>query len=376
MKIKPQIRTKIIAILISIFACSFFEQTNAQTLQVYPAAIIFDCETGSYENDALTITNGGAPVDRPEYNLGNNNNPVAYIMNQSNRKIEVMFEYENTFPGKAHLLLTLTKSDGTGAPIGTVCNLFIPNYEFGGEYISIQLQGDLPAVVGKHEFEWEWEIYAIPVNEPGYSAGWNTSNTEHAYYTLLAAPIEPVEEPWANVLDLACSWAANADTEQEVLAVVTVGAYNHFDTIKEYDAGTSSAMYVSFDLTSFFTNNTVNCEDMSAAIQVFTWMLGGTETEVMVINDKNMSQTFEYKKIKPIGKDWEENGTWYFHQVGWLNNVYDACIMLDSVPRVPVNESVNGTYKDDLYFSGAWYPDTVRTFHYEYVFSLVSIKKC
>ena len=370
MKIKPQIKAKTIVFVIITFAGVFFNPANAQTLQVFPAAIYFNYDWESNTEDALTMLDNGAGTASPEFSVGERSDPAAYIMGQSSRKIWVEFEDENEYEIKAHLLVTLTKSGGTGDAIGTVCNIFIPNYPLGSrEDRPIQLTGDLPDAVGKHQFEWEWEIYAIPVNEPGFSAGWNTSNTEHTYYTILAAPIEPVEEPWANVLDLACSWAANADTEQEILAGVTVGAYNYFSTIKEYTGGSDNVLHDQFNLTQFLSSGYANCEDMSAVVQVFTWMLGGTETEILTINNKVPDvQDFYYKRIKPIGSSsWWENGKWNFHQVGWLNNVYDACIMLDSIPRVPVNEDVNGSYKEDLYNSGSWVPYTGYTFHYTVV---------
>jgi len=77
---------------------------------------------------------------------------------------------------------------------------------------------------------------------------------------------------------------------------------------------------------------------------------------------------FYHKNILPIGKTvWTNGGGeydyWNYHQVAWWDDlidqeVYDAYIRLDNPERIPLGESINGIYKDDLFNDGAneyWY---------------------
>lgn len=344
----------------------------AQSISVEPDYIEFDWEAGN-SRDALTISDdSGVEIEKPEYYPwdNNRNNPIAYIKSQSNRIIKVQFKSSN-FDGQAHLLINLTKSGGTGTAIGSVCSLFIPNYDFyNPDEREITFTGTFPTEVGKHNFTWEWEIYAIPVNDANYCATWSTSYTEHIYYTLFAVPQAPVAQPWANVLDLACTWAANKTTEKDILSAITVGAYNYFSQFYEYNPNyTHTSLINGFHLSQFLIDDMADCQDMSAVLQIFTRMLGGTNTRILYIDDKSpFLENFAYKKIKPIGLGWIEGNQynyWSFHQVAWLDNVYDACIILDfSNPRIPVNEDIDDDYKPDLFnhtstdslTSGAWSP--------------------
>lgn len=344
-------------------------------LIVEPDQIYFNYEEGN-TNDALTLRdNNGVVITESEwdsYDLGRHK--FAYIKGQTNRKIKVQF-YSN-YQGIMHLQIKLSYVPGYSDGIGTVCNFFVSNFDNSPSSPStliLPLTGTLPDSVGAHSFRWHWEIYAIPVNNSNYCADWTTTETSHHFYTLLAAPQAPVSEPWTSVLDLACAWAANNTTEQQVLSSITTNAYNYFGQTKEYAGDVTHTNGSTFSLTGFFSGPYVDCQDMSAVVQVFTWMLGGTQTRVLTINDKRYGiEDFYYKKIKPIGLDWIENGNWNFHQVGWLNNVYDACIKLNyNNERIPVNEDVSGSYKNDLYIYNyyyPWVPKTDSTFYFEVVY--------
>lgn len=179
-------------------------------------------------------------------------------------------------------------------------------------------------------------------------------------------------EPWVSVLDYACDWASGQATEYNVVWNITEKAYTELG--KEYESDYSHAEFPGFDLTSFFEEDWADCRDMSAVVQVFTNALGGKNVMIQSISYES-PDFFRYKPICKIGKDCEDPDTWYmggywqFHQFGYLNNVFDACIMIDKFnPRIPLNEPINGSYKDDLYDGGpgAWEHDSVRRYTYVY----------
>lgn len=331
---------------------------KSQDLQIIPSAVLFDCEAG-HTNDALTLLDGyNDYADIPEYNLGYHNNPVAYIMNQSIRKIEVSFKDDNTneYNGVAHLILKLSKSSGNYS-IGEVCNLFIPNYDFGNSSESsvVSLTGAFPESVGKHIYQWKWEIYAIPVNAPSRCAGWNTSYTSHTFYTVLDEPKSPMTNPWIEILDLSCVWA-NAQTDSVNTAQkVAEGIYNMGDTDGDidYDFPDGAPFYSSGDnyrkfkladfLYSLSTISTVkvNCSDIANFFNICSTAVGINSQTKKIINT---SSTFLTNLIDPIGSPGWDSTRWHYHHIGWYNNkVYDPCLKVNfAAPTIPANISQGG----------------------------------
>lgn len=203
----------LMAFALTIIATFSYATTN---MDVTVEEIYFNYENGNTD-DALTISNDGTPIvnDAEWHSYYGETHKFAYIKGQSNRKIKVRFN-AGSYSGVMHLLIKVSYGyydDG----IGTICNLFIPNFDIGANDTQIfTLNGTLPNSVGVHQFDWEWEIYAIPVNNSNYCAAWSTTYTSHHFYTLLAAPQAPMAQPWERVLDYACTWANGKDDAESV----------------------------------------------------------------------------------------------------------------------------------------------------------------
>jgi hypothetical protein len=324
-------------IIILILYFSGIQFSFCTNITVWPDEIKFNYDEAGYNNDALTIRKAdGSTATVPEWKYYVRSEKFAYIKSQSNRKIQVRFDSNRE---DMHLIINLTVTSGTGP--GEICNYFVANYT-KLDWITLTLDGTIPGTVGIRDFTWKWEIYAI-TNDYGYCSAATNSYTYHSYYTLLAAPQAPMAEPWSSVLDYACDWASGQSTEFNVAWYITEGAYNNLD--KTYYGGNSHSPVPNFNLTSFLNDDWADCRDMSAVVQVFTNAVGGSNIMVRRINGQ-----FQYKPILPIGYSTWNGGTWNFHQVGYLSNVFDACLMLNqSSPRIPLNESINGSYKNDLY---------------------------
>lgn len=114
-----------------------------------------------------------------------------------------------------------------------------------------------------------------------------------------------------------------------------------------------TAYGVRFRLTSLLASPTVDCQDMSAVVELFTRVLGGSSVQV-----RRIDEDFFHKYILRIGKSTWTNGFWNFHQVGWYNGaVYDACLQLrESDPYVPVGDDIYGSYSNNLHQVGEWIP--------------------
>lgn len=356
-------------ILLFFLTClAFFASLNGQTPKIWPTEISFNYEGGS-SNDAITIKkNASSTISAPEYIRSESsvtkNENCAYIKSQGNRKIKVKFNSNNS---NMNYLIKATVIFGTG--LGNICEIFVAPCDLNSKVFTIELPVSVPSSVGKRTFTWKWEATALPINSPYCPITCTAVNTEHTYYTLLSPPQSPVVEPWTDVLDLTCIWASGKTTESQVVAEITQDAYAYFDQVKYYNGGGTHAAGTVFNLTLFLSQGWGDCRDMSAVVQVFTWMMGGSTTRVRQINSTSpYSENFSYKAIDPFGsvQSWH-TGTWNFHQIGWYNNVYDACMRIkQSDPRIAVNEDVNGTYKTDLFSSGSWEPKT--PFYYTTVY--------
>ncbi|MCF8358392.1 MAG: hypothetical protein K9H26_06510 [Prolixibacteraceae bacterium] len=345
---------RLVALLFLFSFCLYGQVALATTyVTVQPYGIKFNYEAG-YSNDALTISDySGETITSPEWAYGCSPDSFAYIMGQSDRNIQVQFSSNCS---SMHLIINLTVTSGTG--IGTVCNHFEANYT-ALDWITLELDGNISGSVGRHNFTWQWSVYAIP-NDDAYCSATSTNSTSHTYYTLLAVPQAPMDEPWSSVLDYACDWASGQTTEYYIISSITEGAYDNIG--KEYYGGDSHAVLPNFNLTGFFADDWADCRDMSAVVQIFSNALGAQSIQVRRIDGQ-----FVYKLILPIGKYNWTSGTWNFHQVGYYSNVFDACLQLDqSSPRIPINEQINGSYKNDLFDSGYWTPNNATAYTYVY----------
>lgn len=316
-----------------------------ENIEVTPLNIQFNYEPG-YANDALDISDSnGDSIIVPEWEDSSIPQNCAYIMGQSNRRIKVQFQ--SNYQGNMHLIINLTVFSGKG--IGTICNFFVSNYD-GWNPIELDLSGSLPNSVGKQTFTWKWDIYAIPTVISSYCAAASTPTyTTHTYYTLLAAPQAPMEKPWSSVLEKACVWAAGQSTDENVLNDLTTKlytisglTYNKDQTHYFHDLNKNRFI---FELHDFLYDwNDADCQDVSMFLSILSSSIGGSLTQT-----KRIEGFFETNIINPIGPVEWVTKLWHFHQVGWLDNVYDACIQLNQAsPYIPINKDIE-LYKTDLF---------------------------
>jgi len=346
-------------VLIFIFTFMFFNScfNNLKAID-YPldidvVLIQFNYDLNSYSEDAYSIVPGynSLVIQNEWINDGgiSKNDKIAYIKSQTNRKIKVKFWHNQNQSVSYNFIIGNAVSEGTSFGYAPYTSVYFPSNNNGySEVKTYQLNGTVPSSVGKRyvKFAWQCTNYALSL---GYTG-------KHYYYTLLAAPQAPMGTPWTSVLDYACVWASGETTETNVLTNITEGAFYNFDV--DYDGGQTHAPGNTFYLTNLLSDTIADCRDMSAIVQIFTNALGCSTVQV-----RRILGSFNTRIIDPIGAPGWIATSWLYHQVAWKSNVWDACLRLDSSgPRIPVNESIDGTYKRNLYFSGDWDPASPTSF--------------
>jgi hypothetical protein len=348
-------------LMITILSFYFYVQFSfGNDISIWPIEIMFDYEPG-HSNDAVTIKiDNDHCVPVPEW-LYNDGQPIseklAYIKGQTNRKIKVKFS-SNT--SNMNFLVKASIIYGTG--IGQVCESFVGECDISDEKdVTFYLSGSLPSSVGIRTFKWKWEATALPLSAPYCPIECESITTTHTYYTLLAAPQDPMDEPWTSVLDFACSWASGQSTNSSSLNALTTNLYTNSGL--DYNGGQSHYYYEDdinkfvFHLTDFLNQWIyADCQDCSMFLSILTSSIGASLTQT-----RRIEGDFYTKDIEPIGPTYGWITThWNFHHIGWLNNVYDPAIKLKkSSEYIPIDKNIDNPYKIDLYDSskvGTWDP--------------------
>ncbi|RLD57034.1 MAG: hypothetical protein DRJ01_14435 [Bacteroidetes bacterium] len=340
--------------------------------------IAFNYDPASHSHDGLNIReNYSTAISIPEYVKNVQNKPVAYIKNES-VKMLVRIKIE---PSSFSTIKIKGISDDSDGSLGNITEKEVTfsngisqegsdNSSTSGidesEYIEFSV-GNTPNKVFVSVDNWKWVVTKLDnTTIPDMDVD---KTTGHKIYTVFAEPHSPWvtssgsnKNPWTNVLEYACTWAKNATDESSAISLITSNAYTDFG--REYKGGDSHTdyFYTYCRLTELLSHNWVDCRDMSAVVQLFTQILGGTSVKVLRIYYINC------KPIWPIGKPETPNINWYYHQFGWYDNkVYDACIKIKgSVQYIPIGDDRDGNYKSNLRLSGNWIPESsqsITSFH-------------
>lgn len=310
---------------------------------VWIVEISFNYDSGSYNYDALTIKeDANNYVYVPEWYIIYVNEEIAYIKNQTNRRIKAKFWLDRT---GGYRMGVYADKIGSGTGIGDVNE---GEVHFDDSQLSnpkiLTCDGSVPGSLGERYFSWRWyATYIVEdwVEDPEY---FNEplligDSGTHYYYTLLNAPQEPMDEPWIEVLDYACDWANGTLTGSSAADSVANSIFHNLgDTDGDIDYQTpavyTDVTHFGFELDDFLydikniSNVKVNCSDVANLFNIYCSALG-IASEGKVMDDATYFRT---NLINPIGggEDWQQIN-WGYHQIGWYNDssVYDACLQLN-----------------------------------------------
>jgi len=224
---------------------------------------------------------------------------------------------------------------------------------------SVDLPLDVPMSrglgVAKHQVTWCWQY------RPQGQRGWaEFARTRHDLYIVLDRPVlpwgqpgdDPHELPWTDALDVACSWAAGAETMEAAAGAITrrlhtfsrgsrramFGDNRSFFQLDDEDADWCGSI---FRLTDFLdllegrSNDSFDwrwsCAVCSTAAQTFAAILGCSLRIKKLV--ERFNATYDLNPIWLIGEQRERPEQFFhLHEVAIdepSRRIFDACLRLD-----------------------------------------------
>lgn len=322
--------------------------------------IKFDHDPTGTAADALTIRRDrDTPVPQVQWTKDltkPEESPAAYAVTRvANRAINIQAGFAATGPADAATSVQV-KADGGGL-LGPI-DPFTVTFENGTSkpaYVTIPLNHHALASGGvrRQDITWTWS-YRVP------EGSWQPmATTAHRVYVVLDTPSLPwrpepnggTQQPWTDVLDLACQWAGGATTPGDAAAAITTRVNGSLGLTYDTDSGTS--VYTSddgygqvFSCTAFLNElgnrpggqgKKVNCTDCASIVTAFANVLG-CNLKAFVMGSGSRTG-FGCNKIQAIGhQDWAypfANHAFAYHEVAWDGKgcfddpLYDACLKVD-----------------------------------------------
>jgi len=209
---------------------------------------------------------------------------------------------------------------------------------------------------------WRWQYRLSPTQN------WTAfADTEHVIYTVLQTPAAPWvqdpypndQNPWTDVLDFACEWAA-FQTDPDDAATAITRWVNEGGALKgvklQYDSSSGDSQYIRIDgmdskfaatdfvqylRTGASAGSIVNCVDCASIVTTFANILGCDLMAGYMCSTKDIGKStkFNLNDIQPIGSSvWASPfyGKFSYHEVAWKGSgghsdpLYDACLKVDA----------------------------------------------
>jgi hypothetical protein len=323
----------------------------------------FNHDPGSASHDAMTICrNGGSgPIIAPEWRRGFASQPAAYARDAINGPVTIKARFSGGPPNGS---LKIRAIDGAPQPpqqsgcagiIVALLNAIIrvlfgnilgdvgeQNVSFDGGGVSalttFTLNGQwlTPAgFVSKRNTTWTWQMWTN-------NAWTNFDTSDHTIYVVLNVPNAPwvqvgdvTQLPWADALDLACTWALGAKTLDEVAERITTRVNR-----QQNESYTPMTMFGfgDYSLASYLTHVNggapfiMNCTDAADAVTTLSNLLGCTLAEGRFFNMH--TRPFLTLAGDPANPAAWVTFNWGYHEICWLNDfnsntVWDGCLQLD-----------------------------------------------
>lgn len=359
------------------------EPPDEDILQIIPIAIMFNYDATLPV--ALNIRrNATEEVSIPEWTLADTlaeESPAAYSMSASQGKvirikvrliiipaIDALAEVRAVGGG---ILGDATRSD----PVTFVKGKTVP------EFITFELENHTIGSDGvrRSDITWSWEFRRLG------ESGWHTiGETTHRIYEVLTTPDLPwsqtpfpdPQNPWTEVLDVSCVWAAGAKTPKKVASRVTRAVNGPAGGVR-YDMQSGMCKYTSgykttpgvFNCTMYLDRlrkgaasdspGIVNCSDCSAFVSTFANAVGAS------LSQSVMGLNFQLNPIIAIGHNSFGFPNWgpgfSYHEVAWWGQggqdeqICDGCLRTNSNGSkspghavLPINTGFYNPYRPQL----------------------------
>ena len=335
-------------------------------MDVILEAIQFNHTPNSATSDAFCIRrNEVEPVIIPEWRRGISFNPqdspAAYARNEiAANAIHVKAKFRCSDPTVSSI--SVQAIDGRSRGANVLADLqSTPVTLIAGESDFVSLTMNSPSFrqpgIGVSDIVWRWQ-YSYNLS------GWiDFATTTHRIYVVFALPTLPwqpnandisnTQQPWTEVLEFACCWAASATTLPQAATLVTqrVNALGKgvvtYDNHHSGSTGFTLDAPPTFDCTDFLRllrgqanhhGSGVNCDDCATFVASFANILGCGLSERQMVND------FPLHPHQRIGNSsLTLQSSFSHHTVAWTgectedDQVFDACVQLDS-DECPAND--------------------------------------
>ncbi len=332
-------------------------------------AIQFNYDSKSVKTDALTIRkNESEEINVPEWRLDPPQRfAVAYARSQGNELcIAVRLK---RYSLNVRSVMVSAQSNIILGEIAETEVVFSGNDLSDFKILKLKNATVGSAKVGRSDVKLNWTL--IATSSDGTKTSF-TQSTEHVIYTLLDQPNPPwgpdkedpkyeYELPWADVLELACKWAAGAADQITAASMITREIHNlglkhvgrksvlGFDRTSSYSRfalnGTDRIDFTKFlELVKNPGTMKVNCTDCAILVSSFANILGCN------LFQSQMGTRFRTNQIREIGSSKEGAVVYDYHEVAWEYpctadaNLFDCFLQVDSdpstsefTPLLPVN---------------------------------------
>ena len=205
-------------------------------------------------NGALDICkNTSTNIHVPEYDTGAQRNEEFAYIKSDDPVVMVKFLTDNPDPNTS---LTIDAINSVGA---TNWILADTDVDFNGSglsigdtnYVAFDTESGFPTSVQDTDVYWSWRVVAVG-GTPRQSFYFDYTN--HEFYVVLDEPEYPLDEPWTDALDYACSWASDQTTASSAATSMRNSLYASGFTY-EIESGIQQYGNIgAFDFTGFISN--------------------------------------------------------------------------------------------------------------------------
>ena len=292
-------------------------------------------------NATQTVT---VPEWRPDICSNPECSPVAYTTLSMPAKMTIQALFSSTGrPNDVPWIRAVAEPDHI---LGSIEPVPIPLGNSG--YLTLELPHEkvTNAPVGIQDIKWRWQFSTTPQVPETWT---DFQRTKHRIYTILSKPTDPwepcsnnpgnIHQPWTEVLEQACRWAAGAVGQQHDLATtyITRRLFDLGKAMLKYQGGQSYAFRY-FECAKFLellaggvgNGARINCDDCATVVSTFANILGCD------LSQSVMGPDFDTNRILLIGYTKFCATTFLHHSVAWkgvctaADAVFDACLQLDN----------------------------------------------
>lgn len=340
--------------------------------------IHFNHDPLSMSSDAITIrqTYAGDRIAAPEWREAYPALPVAYASGALGGTVTIKARFANGPPNSVARIRAIDADLPQTGCLGLLLYFilsFIKTFagnvlgSVGEKDVSFDASGNSSletlvlanhklktSAVGIRTTRWTWQVRG----EDGWT---DFETTQHRIYVILGASRSPWNQqltpvatqlllgpldgviffnntqlPWADALEVACSWAAGSRTAHDAASAITRAVNSR--TLQVYDTQT---YFGGFWLSNYLTmlngggSFLTNCTDCANAVTTLANLLGCDLWEQYFFTPFDLTKPFLTLNGDPLlESDWVSY-TWSYHEFGWLGpanpsgSVYDGCLQVD-----------------------------------------------